>query len=79
MSARRVFRIDRLVLHGFSPLDAARLRDAFEAALSGPDAGSAEPTAAGSRDSLQLSIRNPGSPEALGRAAARELLKASQR
>ena len=67
--------IERLVLHGFSALDAQRVRDAFSAAL-------AEPLAlpgCAATGSLRLSIADTGRPEALGRAAAQALREALQR
>jgi hypothetical protein len=64
--------IERLVLHGFSPLDAQRVRDAFSAALATPMV----PAAAGARDTLRLKVADTGQPELLGRAAAQALREA---
>lgn len=71
--------IDRLVLQGFSPLEASRVRDAFAATLAAATPGDARLEAASSRqrDTLRLAVRHAGSPEALGRAAALALLEGS--
>jgi hypothetical protein len=71
--------IDRLVLHGFSPLDAQRVRDAFANTLAAATPSTARLGAAsgGQRDRLRLAVPHTGSPEALGRAAALALLAGS--
>lgn len=71
--------IDRLVLHGFSPLQAQRVHDAFAATLAAAAPGEArlEAVTGGQRDTLRLAVRHSGSPEALGRAAALALLEGS--
>lgn len=70
-------RIDRLVLIGFSPLDAARLRDAFSAALrQGLDREPEAPAVSSVREVLRLSTAAARGPEAIGRAAARALIEA---
>jgi hypothetical protein len=66
--------IERLVLRGFSALDAQRVRDAFAAALAEPWP---EPASEAARhDRLTLPVRDAGSPEALGRSAAQALRQA---
>jgi hypothetical protein len=69
--------IDRLVLHGFSSLQAQRVRDAFVATLAaaGPTEARLAAVSAGQHDRLCLAVRDNGSPEALGRAAALALLE----
>ena len=66
--------IERLVLHGFSALDAQRVRDAFTAALAEPWPQPALEAALHER--LTLPVRDTGSPEALGRSAAQALRQA---
>ncbi|MBP6900214.1 MAG: hypothetical protein KBC73_09010 [Burkholderiaceae bacterium] len=68
--------IQRLVLQGFSPLDAQRVRDAFAQALAEPASDALAPATGQGR--LHLAIARPASPEALGRAAAQALRQALQ-
>jgi hypothetical protein len=74
----RRLHIERLVLRGFTPLEARRVRESFAAALAAPDEGPALGAAA-HHDELRLVVRDPGTPEALGRAAAQALLRTLQR
>jgi hypothetical protein len=79
MSRGLALHIDRLRLTGFSPLDAQRVRDAFTATLAASDADKAALPAAQDRLRLTLPADSSGSPEAIGRAAARALLEGWRR